>query len=244
MKENFLTLNQEIAEFCAHNGEEWVVNKYARYFREGSNEYHAWGVPSEKLKMKSTELAAREDLTMEMILNCALSATAATRYEETSLLIAVAEKRLKTLEPQHLQGMGQWFAHGINNWALCDMLCNKVVPAFFLKRIVPLQELESWRNSPLRFQRRAVPVQTIKLLKSTSDYSCFLDLIEPLMTDNERVVHQGLGWFLREAWKKQPQQIASFLLKWKDNSARLIIQYATEKMTSEEKLKYKRSKPS
>jgi hypothetical protein len=32
-------------------------------------------------------------------------------------------------------------------------------------------------------------------------------------------------------------------LKWKDTCARLIIQYATEKMTKEEKLGFKKVKP-
>jgi hypothetical protein len=54
------------------------------------------------------------------------------------------------------------------------------------------------------------------------------------------VVHQGLGWFLREAWKLKRKETEAFLLKWKDNAARLIFQYATEKMTATEKKRFKR----
>lgn len=63
-----------------------------------------------------------------------------------------------------------------------------------------------------------------------------------MMLDQERVVHQEFGLLLREAWKKQPQQTEEFLLLGKDYAARLIIQYATERMTSEEKLRFKRTK--
>ena len=69
-----------------------------------------------------------------------------------------------------------------------------------------------------------------------------LGFIDPMMGDSEKVVHQGLGWFLREAWKRDPQSVESFLMKWKDTCARLIIQYATEKMNKEEKLRFRKIK--
>jgi 3-methyladenine DNA glycosylase AlkD len=62
------------------------------------------------------------------------------------------------------------------------------------------------------------------------------------MKDNERVVHQGMGWFLREAWKLQKEPTESYLLKYKDVSPRLIFQYACEKMTADNKLRFKKSK--
>jgi len=63
-----------------------------------------------------------------------------------------------------------------------------------------------------------------------------------MMMQPEKVVHQGLGWFLREAWKVYPQPVEAFLLQWKETSPRLIFQYATEKMTPEEKARFKRTK--
>jgi 3-methyladenine DNA glycosylase AlkD len=62
------------------------------------------------------------------------------------------------------------------------------------------------------------------------------------MTDPEREVHQGTGWFLREAWKRKPEETEIFLLKWKDTAPRLIFQYATEKMTAEGKGRFRRHK--
>ncbi|HWS01479.1 MAG TPA: DNA alkylation repair protein, partial [Prolixibacteraceae bacterium] len=113
---------------------------------------------------------------------------------------------------------------------------------FFLQKLVPLSGLIEWQKSDYRFQRRSVPVSLIKLLKTTTDYTPFFNLLSPLMLDKERVVHQGLGWFLREAWKKQPVDTENFLLLWKDRSARLIFQYATEKMDKEAKLRFRKEK--
>jgi len=61
-----------------------------------------------------------------------------------------------------------------------------------------------------------------------------------MMLDSERVVHQGLGWFLREAWKRRPKEVEQFLREWKDSAPRLIFQYATEKMTPAGRARYRR----
>jgi len=82
----------------------------------------------------------------------------------------------------------------------------------------------------------------LHLLKGKNKYKELLEFIAPLMHDEERVVQQGLGWFLREAWKIKPKPVESFLLKYKNSAPRLIFQYATEKMTKEEKLKFKAEK--
>ena len=66
-----------------------------------------------------------------------------------------------------------------------------------------------------------------------------LGFVNALMMDKERFVHQGLGWFLREAWKIHPQPVEEFLLKWKDSAPRKIFQYATEKMSKEQKVRFR-----
>ena len=82
----------------------------------------------------------------------------------------------------------------------------------------------------------------VKLLKFENDFNKMFAFIDSLMIDTEREVHQGLGWFLRECWKKERTLTEQFLLKWKNDCARLIIQYATEKMTKEERLKFRKNK--
>jgi 3-methyladenine DNA glycosylase AlkD len=96
--------------------------------------------------------------------------------------------------------------------------------------------------APFKYQRRAVPVTLIGLLKETQKLEPLFQLIEPLMGDGEKVVQQGTGWFLREAWKRQPKPTEAFLLRYKDTCPRLIVQYATEKMESSAKQRFRRSR--
>lgn len=232
----------EILSFCQAHSDEKFVRKYAIYFREGTSEYDAYGVDPQLTVGKVKELSGRKEITIDLLLEAAPELLKSGKQEEAMFLLLLVEKNLKQLEAHHYANISKWFEVGIINWAQCDMLCAKILPWFFLKKMVPLSNLAEWQKSPFRFQRRAIAVPLIKLLKSTDDYSQFFELITPLMMDTERVVHQGLGWFLRESWKKQPAQTEEFLMGWKDQSARLIFQYATEKMTKEQRLRFRKSK--
>jgi 3-methyladenine DNA glycosylase AlkD len=81
----------------------------------------------------------------------------------------------------------------------------------------------------------------INLVKCGRPVEPLLEFVTPLMMDEERVVHQGVGWFLREAWKRQPEPVERLLFEWKDRAARLIFQYATEKMSAQQKERFRRA---
>ncbi|MBW6492463.1 MAG: DNA alkylation repair protein [Lentimicrobium sp.] len=108
--------------------------------------------------------------------------------------------------------------------------------------LVDINDFSIWVSSPHKFQRRCVPGTFIKLLKSGISFQELFTFLEPLMGDPDRGVHQGMGWFLREAWKVKPDETKAFLLKWKDSAPRLIFQYACEKMNPEQKARFRRKK--
>jgi 3-methyladenine DNA glycosylase AlkD len=235
-------LGNEIVTFCQSHADEAIVKKYARFFKDGTEGYDAWGVSTELILEKTKELNSNGLVTLELLMETAPALLRSGKNEETMFLLLLVGKKLKKLTAAHFDEIGKWFEYGIVNWAQCDTLCNEIVPWFFLQKLVPISRLHEWQISGYRFQRRAVPVSLIKLLKTTTDYTPFFNILTPMMMDTERVVHQGLGWFLREAWKKQPKDTEGFLLLWKDRSARLIFQYATEKMDKEEKLRFRKIK--
>jgi hypothetical protein len=136
----------------------------------------------------------------------------------------------------------KWFEIGIINWGHTDVICGMIISEFFTRNIITIDALTDWRTSRNKYQRRAVPVAMIEILKDNANYKSLFEFIEPLMTDEERMVRQGLGWFLREAWKIRKKETEAFLFKWKNEAPRLIYQYATEKMTAQEKKRFKKEK--
>jgi 3-methyladenine DNA glycosylase AlkD len=226
-------------EFCAQNADPAIVTKYSRYFKDG---YNGWGIPSGMFQAKALELLSQPGMDLELVQEMAEELVKSPKYEEVSLAILMTQKLHKSWTPDTFSAVEHWFSIGINNWAHTDYICGEIIPLFFKKKIIDIGSLREWRTADNKFQRRAAVVGLIKPMKLSADFKPFYEFIAPMMMDREREVHQGLGWFLREAWKKQPEPTEAFLMKWKQSAARLIFQYACEKMTKENRERFRKTK--
>jgi 3-methyladenine DNA glycosylase AlkD len=184
----------------------------------------------------------RNELGFEGFLDLGDRLVKTGKYEEASLALMFAVDFMQDYTPGHLDRFGYWLDDGIHNWAHADMMAGSIIPVFLHKKIVPYTSLAPWRTAESKWKRRVVPVSLIKGLKTCPNITERLEFLEPMMLMPEKVVHQGLGWFLREAWKLYPLPVEDFLLKWKDSAPRLIFQYATEKMTPDHKMRFKKVK--
>jgi len=230
----------EVTEaFCKAKADPAIVLKYSKYFREG---YDAYGLPHGMLSQKVDEILALPGITNDMVNKVCLQLVSSPKYEMTSTAILLLSKTSKQWDQETFATVEKMFSTGINNWGHTDYICGEIIPELIKKKLITMDSLKPWRKAVNKFQRRAAVVGLIKTMKKSADFKPYFDFIDVMMADEERVVHQGLGWFLREAWKKQAEPTEKFLMKWKDSAARLIFQYATEKMTAEQKLRFKKDK--
>jgi 3-methyladenine DNA glycosylase AlkD len=232
-------LHKNIVEFCNQNADEKIVVKYSRYFKGGFN---GFGLQKDLIPNKVKEYKESSWCSIELVYEVSKLLIPEEKFELPSIAINLLNEYSKEFDFTTFTEIEAWFSIGINNWAHTDGLVQYFFPVFWKKKIIKLEDLTKWRKAKNKFQRRCVPVAMIKLLKHDTDINKMLKFIDPIMMDSEREVHQGLGWFLRECWKRDRKGTEIFLLKWKNDCARLIIQYATEKMTKEERLQFRRDK--
>jgi len=226
-------------ELKAH-GDERIVKKYAKFFTEG---YDAYGIDKDIWETLKTGFQQNYHyLGLDCLLDLGDILLQSGKYEEASAAIILIQPFAQEYTVNTFNRIGVWLRTGVRNWAHADMICGALLSQFFKRNIVTMADFTSWKESPGKWQRRAVPVAMLECLKQQQDFQHLLPFLHSMMHDEERVVHQGLGWFLREAWKKQPEPVEEFLLQYKDSAPRLIFQYATEKMTAEQKQRFKRSK--
>ncbi len=230
---------EDISKYCREHADPALVQKYSRYFKDG---YNGWGLPHDLFEAKAAEILALPGMNIARILQLARILVKSPKYEEVSIPIMMTLKLNKEWPPSIFKSVEEWFTLGITNWAHTDYISGEIIALLFKKNLITIETIGDWRFAKNKFQRRAAVVSLIKPMKLSSDFKPFFDFIDPMMTDPEREVHQGLGWFLRETWKKQPEPAEAFLFKWKETAARLIFQYATEKMTPEEKARFRRTK--
>jgi 3-methyladenine DNA glycosylase AlkD len=244
-------LAREIQAYCAAHADPEGARKFERYFREG---YDAWGMLDRNHPFFNEQQAAWSEayagIGLGGFLRVGEILFASGKYEEASISIRFVENLLPQVDAATALSLSRWFEAGLRNWAHADVLCNQLLSPLLRDGRLSAEDLAPWRSSPLRFQRRAVAVALITVLPALKKGEAaspadrrtirhLLDFLEPMMLDQERVVHQGLGWFLREAWKKDAGTVEPFLLRFKDTAARLVYQYATEKMTAEGKARFR-----
>jgi 3-methyladenine DNA glycosylase AlkD len=237
---NIQKFYKEIKSFCEKNADLNLVIKYSRYFKEG---YNAYGIDSKILEAqynKWIELYGK-NMTFEEAKKLGDILYSSGKYEESALAMWFFREFKDEYKKKDLSVIKNWLDKYAKNWANTDVLSWEIIKLFFQKGLIKYSDLESWKKSKSIWTRRAVPVSLIKIL-GDEKISVLLDFIFPIIEDTERPVQQGLGWFLREAWKREPKTVEKFLLKIKDYAPRTIIQYATEKMSKEEKVKYKANK--
>jgi 3-methyladenine DNA glycosylase AlkD len=233
-------LCNDLIGYCKVNANPELVKKYSRYFKEGI--YDAWGLSQALMDAKKAELKKSGKITVDLVFETAPLLMKSGKYEETSfalILITIVKDKLIRSDFTRLES---WFETGIANWAHADYFGMFFLPEIMKQGLVEKNDFSGWITSPYKFQRRCVPVTFIKLLKTGIPFRELFSFLEPLMSDPEREVHQGMGWFLREAWKVKPDETEAFLLKWKNTAPRLIFQYACEKMKPEMKLRFRKAK--
>jgi 3-methyladenine DNA glycosylase AlkD len=231
----------EIRAFCETNSDPEIVKKYSRYFKEGFDSY---GISTEVYEQQKKNWINK--WKVEMSINDYLllgdKLVASGKYEEGNFAIAFIYAKRKYLTKEMFERIGTWLDTGLGNWAHVDFISTKVFAHFLLKQIISIDDLKPWTSSGSLWKRRAVPVTLLTANKIDLPLSEILQTIDPLMMDETKKVQQGLGWLLRECWKKHPERVEEFLMKWKDTCGRTIIQYATEKMSKEYRLKFRRDK--
>ena len=232
-------LYQDLYSYCRENANEANVVKYSRYFKGGV--YNAWGLSQALMDAKKAELKKAGGLSPDLVFKTAPLLMKSGKYEETSFVLILLTLVAKELKKQDFKRLESLFEIGIRNWAHADYLGMFFLPELMKQGLIGMDDFKGWIGSPYTFQRRCVPVTFIKLLKQDVPFPELFRFLEPLMSDPVREVHQGMGWFLREAWKINPVATEAFLYKWKDTAPRLIYQYACEEMDKAGKTRFKRS---
>jgi len=120
------------------------------------------------------------------------------------------------------------------SWDHIDELSSHITGEIFLAHPELQAEIKQLSESKNPWMRRLSIVSQYPLIKKGKIQLTLL-LAEKLVHDNDIYVQKGAGWMLREAGKKSPQQIESFI-KIHKNMKPASFSYATEKMLHLRKL--------
>ncbi|AUP81324.1 DNA alkylation repair protein [Flavivirga eckloniae] len=234
----------EIRTFYESNSDPEIIKKYSRYFKAG---YDGYGIDKNVAENQIENWIEewKDEMSIDSYLALGDELIKNGRFDEKQLAIMFLKTKRKDFSKDTFNRIGKWFDYGINNWATTDVLCWFILSSLLHDKIISFHDLKSWNDFESEWQRRAVPVALFELNKITKDLKPddAIEVIEPLMLDDSEYVQKGIGTLLRELWKTHPDRIEAFLITWKDQCGRLIIQYSTEKMDKEYRKKFRKTKP-
>lgn len=234
-------LVEEIRAYCRAHANPANAAKWQRYFTEG---YDAWGFTDKNDPIYTSKqaewAAAYASLGVDGFLEAGVELFQSGKYEEGALAIGLLKPFRDQLNEVRLAVLAGWFDGGVRNWAHADVICGELLSPLLAEGKLKPAAFHEWRSSPHRFQRRAAAVAMLGLLELKGGPKRALAFAGPMMEDGEKVVHQGLGWLIKEVWKREPELAEAFLAKWKDRAARLVISTACEKMPPERKALFRR----
>jgi len=102
---NSQELCTDIRSFCRQHADPAIVEKYARYFKEG---YDAWGLPTDLFRAKVKELLASKTLTMETVIEASYDLIASEKYEEPGLAMQLLKGFSKQFTKDTFKVIEQW----------------------------------------------------------------------------------------------------------------------------------------
>jgi 3-methyladenine DNA glycosylase AlkD len=124
----------------------------------------------------------------------------------------------------------------INNWDLVDASAPGIVGAAVADtgRDTLLDELA---RSGSVWERRIAIIATLHLIRR-GDVRPALRIAKALLGDEHDLIHKAAGWMLREAEKRQPAALRTFLDRHCRRMPRTMLRYAIERLEPAERQAY------
>jgi len=127
----------------------------------------------------------------------------------------------------------------INNWDLVDRSAPYVIGSYLSDK--PRAILYRLARSKNTWERRTAIVSTYYFIRQ-GDVADTFKIAEMLINDDQDLIHEATGGWVREAGKKDPQQLLSFLDKHAATMPRTTLRYAIERLDRKQRDHYLRMK--
>ena len=209
--------------------------KAARFFKTAPGDYGEHdqfiGVPVPEIRKIAQQFADISLVDIELLLQSNIN------EERLCALIMLVDQYNKADEIKKEQMYQLYLANieHVNNWNLVDASAHLIVGAhlFDKKRDLLLQLAQS----SIMWERRIAMVATWYFIRK-HDFAWTFTLAKMLLQDEHDLIHKAVGWMLREAGKKNEDELIDFLDQHATKMPRTCLRYAIEKFSPERRRIY------
>ncbi len=126
------------------------------------------------------------------------------------------------------------FGEGISSWSTVDCFAMYLSGPMWARGSITDKAVNGWAHSQDRWWRRAALVSTVALSRGgkAQDFIRVARICTLLADDRDDMVVKALSWALREAAKKHPKQVRSFLAEHQEALAARVKREVNNKLTT------------
>ncbi|OGF21825.1 hypothetical protein A2Y83_02215 [Candidatus Falkowbacteria bacterium RBG_13_39_14] len=150
-------------------------------------------------------------------------------FEEATVAESILKEFINYFNDEIFDKFDEWIDYA-KNWANIDMLCGWLIAPIILKDESKIKIIFQWTKSKNRWRRRAAAVSLVKPVRKGEYLEQVFLVAENLIQDKDDMVQKGVGWLLKEAGGRFPDETIKFLMKWQPKMSRLVLRLACEKL--------------
>jgi 3-methyladenine DNA glycosylase AlkD len=153
-----------------------------------------------------------------------------------ALFILISQyQRAKELERKKIITFYLRNTQRINNWDLVDLSAPNILGNYLLDKD-PTILLNLARSNSL-WEKRIAVLSTLSFIRKDR-FDLILQISEILLNDKHDLIHNAVGWMLREVGKRNRKVEEAFLNQYSAQMPRTMLRYAIEKFDEEKRKVY------
>lgn len=152
-------------------------------------------------------------------------------HEERLLALLILTRQYK----QDKQAVYQFYVDNlqyVNNWDLVDISAHLIMGEHLLDQEKDI--LLQLASSPNMWNRRVAMVATWQFIRN-NQFDWTIKIAAALLNDTHDLIHKAVGWMLRETGKRDQNVLFIFLTQNAAYMPRIMLRYAIEKLTEEQR---------
>jgi 3-methyladenine DNA glycosylase AlkD len=209
----------------------------ARYFRgDHGLKFYNVGTPQMRVLARSIYVQTRKDWTVDDAVRFAETLMRDPYLETKAIGIEVVARYRKAFAPRLLPTWKRWLAHSYSsNWATTDALCGLLIGPLLADHPHLIPQMRKWATHRNLWVRRASAVALIPAIRRGLALDVAYNVAQTLHADEEDLIQKAVGWMLREAGKRNSEQLKRYLRAHGKAIPRTTLRYAIERFAPAER---------
>jgi 3-methyladenine DNA glycosylase AlkD len=222
-------IHRELLAICS----EKMREGQSRYFKENVR-FLGCSLPQcNKIAGEWAKKLKTDGWSYDDILLIAEELLKADTFEEGAVGLELVSHYEKDFRESDFKIFESWLRRYVTNWAHDDTIAPHIIGELVGKYPGLTEGVFEWTKSDNRWMRRAAAVTYVLHARRGRFHKEVFRTADALLGDKDDMVQKGLGWMLKCASQADESTVVSYLMKNRDRTSRLVLRYATEKVSPE-----------